>query len=86
MYLETRLQATQNSWVKKLHCSFNDKLVLDFLSKNINLLKEEILLCKVNFLLLSKVLSHVYDYLCNIWTQKHSKLAFTVEKNGWSES
>ena len=30
--------------------------------------------------LLSKVLSYFYDYLCNIWTQTHSKLAFTVKK------
>ena len=82
MSLETRLQASQNSKVKKLYCSFNDKLVVDFLIKNINLLKEATLLCKVDFLFLSKVLSHVYDYLCNIWTQTHCKLVFTVEKNG----
>ena len=80
MSLETRLQGTRNSYAIKLYFSFNDQLVVKLLNKNINFLKDAIFLCKEDFLLVSKILSYIYGYLCNIWTHIHSKLAFTVER------
>ena len=66
MSLETRLQGTRNSYAIKLYCSFNDQLVVKLLNKNINFLKDAIFLCKADFLLVSKILSYIYGYLCNI--------------------
>ena len=66
MSLETRLQGTRNSYAIKLYFSFNDQLVVKLLNKNINFLKDAIFLCKADFLLVSKILSYIYGYLCNI--------------------
>ena len=66
MSLETRLQGTRNSYAIKLYFSFNDQLVVKLLNKNINFLKDAIFLCKEDFLLVSKILSYIYGYLCNI--------------------
>ena len=66
MSLETRLQGTRNSYAIKLYFSFNDQLVIKLLNKNINFLKDAIFLCKEDFLLVSKILSYIYGYLCNI--------------------
>ena len=66
MSLETRLQGTRNSYAIKLYFSFNDQLVVKLLNENINFLKDAIFLCKEDFLLVSKILSYIYGYLCNI--------------------